>query len=201
MAGQEDKAARMVERQIAARGIRDERVLAAMREVPREAFVPENLREFAHDDTPLPIAEGQTISQPYIVALMADAAGIGPLDRVLDVGTGSGYPAAGPARPALRGRGPVPPRRARLLDRAPRLPRRGGTPAPRGAGLHERRGQGRRRQPGLARGGTLRRHPGRGRGAGRAGRAEEPARDRRPAGDPGGRRGALAAPAAPAPDG
>src|SRR4051794_1685623 len=102
MAGQEDKAARMVERQIAARGIRDERVLAAMREVPREAFVPENLREFAHDDTPLPISEGQTISQPYIVALMADAAGIGPLDRVLDVGTGPGHAAAGLSRLAER---------------------------------------------------------------------------------------------------
>src|SRR5689334_18194757 len=102
MAGQEDRAARMVERQIAARGIRDERVLSAMREVPREAFVPENLREFAHDDTPLPISEGQTISQPYIVALMADAAGIGPLDRVLDVGTGSGYAAAVLSRLAER---------------------------------------------------------------------------------------------------
>ena len=121
MAGQEDKAARMVERQIAARGIRDERVLSAMREVPREAFVPEDLREFAYDDTPLPISEGQTISQPYIVALMAEAAGIGPLDRVLEVGTGSGYAAAVLSR--LGG--------ARLLDRAPRLPRRGGTPAPR----------------------------------------------------------------------
>src|SRR5690242_6864279 len=94
MAGQEVKAARMVERQIAARGITDERVLAAMRDVPREAFVPENLREFAYDDTPLPIDRGHTISQPYIVALMADAAGIGPDDRVLDVGTGSGYAAA-----------------------------------------------------------------------------------------------------------
>ena len=92
----------MVERQIAARGIRDERVLSAMREVPREAFVPENLREFAHDDTPLPISEGQTISQPYIVALMAEAAGIGPLDRVLDVGTGSGYAAAVLSRLAER---------------------------------------------------------------------------------------------------
>src|SRR3954468_15198813 len=112
MAGQEDKAARMVERQIAARGIRDERVLSAMREVPREAFVPENLREFAHDDTPLPISEGQTISQPYIVALMADAAGIGPLDRVLDVGTGSGHAAAVLSRPPPRAypiAGPPPP--------------------------------------------------------------------------------------------
>lgn len=85
---------RMVDRQIAARGIRDGRVLDAMRRVPRDAFVPAGLREFAYDDTPLPIGEGQTISQPYIVALMAEAAEIGLDDCVLDVGTGSGYAAA-----------------------------------------------------------------------------------------------------------
>jgi protein-L-isoaspartate(D-aspartate) O-methyltransferase len=85
---------KMVERQIAARGIQDERVLAAMGRVPREAFVPADLQEFAYDDNPLPIAEGQTISQPYIVALMAEAARIGPEARVLEVGTGSGYAAA-----------------------------------------------------------------------------------------------------------
>ena len=84
----------MVERQIAGRGVRDPALLAAMREVPREAFVPDRLAEFAYDDTPLPIAEGQTISQPYIVALMSEAADIRPGDRVLDVGTGSGYAAA-----------------------------------------------------------------------------------------------------------
>ena len=84
----------MVERQLAARGIVDERVLAAMERVPRDAFVPADLAEFAYDDNPLPIAEGQTISQPYIVALMAEAARIGPGDRVLEVGTGSGYAAA-----------------------------------------------------------------------------------------------------------
>ena len=71
---------RMVERQLAARGIADERVLAAMGRVPRDAFVPADLAEFAYDDNPLPIAEGQTISQPYIVALMAEAARIGPDD-------------------------------------------------------------------------------------------------------------------------
>lgn len=90
--------ARMVAQQLAARGIADERVLAAMATVPREAFVPESLAEFAYDDTPLPIGEGQTISQPYIVALMAEAARLRPEDRVLDIGTGSGYAAAVLAR-------------------------------------------------------------------------------------------------------
>lgn len=87
-------AERMVERQIAARGIRDPRVLQAMREVRRDAFVPPHLRHEAYDDGPLPIGEGQTISQPFVVALMAEAARIGPEDRVLEVGTGSGYAAA-----------------------------------------------------------------------------------------------------------
>jgi protein-L-isoaspartate(D-aspartate) O-methyltransferase len=85
---------RMVERQIAARGIRDSRVLDAMRRVPRDAFVEEGSQEFAHEDSPLPISEGQTISQPYIVAFMLEAAEIGPGDRVLEVGAGSGYAAA-----------------------------------------------------------------------------------------------------------
>lgn len=85
---------RMVERQIAARGVRDSRVLDAMRRVPREAFVAEGSQEFAHEDSPLPIGEGQTISQPYIVAFMLEAAEIGPGDRVLEVGVGSGYAAA-----------------------------------------------------------------------------------------------------------
>ena len=84
----------MVERQLRARGISDERVMAAMREVPREAFVPPELAEFAYIDAPLPIAEGQTISQPYIVALMAEALELEPDDRVLEIGTGSGYAAA-----------------------------------------------------------------------------------------------------------
>jgi protein-L-isoaspartate(D-aspartate) O-methyltransferase len=85
---------RMVERQVAARGVRDSHVLEAMRQTPREAFVPEGLQEFAYDDTPLPIAAGQTISQPYIVALMLEASEIRPGDRVLEVGAGSGYAAA-----------------------------------------------------------------------------------------------------------
>ena len=84
----------MVERQIAARGLRDPAVLAAMRRVPREVFVPETLRDVAYDDGPLPIGEGQTISQPYVVALMAEAAGVAKNDHVLEVGTGSGYAAA-----------------------------------------------------------------------------------------------------------
>jgi protein-L-isoaspartate(D-aspartate) O-methyltransferase len=84
----------MVQRQIAARGVRDRRVLDALLAVPREAFVPERLHEFAYEDTPLPIEEEQTISQPYIVALMAEALEIGPDDRVLEVGAGSGYAAA-----------------------------------------------------------------------------------------------------------
>src|SRR3954453_7479972 len=81
----------MVKRQIESRGVRDERVLAAMRQVPRELFVNEGFEEFAYEDGALPIAEKQTISQPYIVALMAEAAEIQPTDRVLEVGTGSGY--------------------------------------------------------------------------------------------------------------
>jgi protein-L-isoaspartate(D-aspartate) O-methyltransferase len=80
--------------QIAGRGVGDQRVLDAMRRVPREAFIPENLNEFAYADTPLPIGEGQTISQPYIVALMIEAAEIEPGDKVLEIGTGSGYAAA-----------------------------------------------------------------------------------------------------------
>ncbi len=85
---------RMVTFQIAGRGVTDPRVLDAMRRVPREAFVAEGMEEFAYQDSPLPIAEAQTISQPYIVALMIEAAEVKPGDRVLDIGTGSGYAAA-----------------------------------------------------------------------------------------------------------
>jgi protein-L-isoaspartate(D-aspartate) O-methyltransferase len=84
----------MIERQLVARGIRSERVLHAMAEVPRQEFVPHALVEFAYEDTPLPIDEEQTISQPYIVALMLEALELTENDRVLDVGTGSGYAAA-----------------------------------------------------------------------------------------------------------
>lgn len=85
---------RMVDVQIAGRGLRDPRVLNAMRSVPRERFVAEGLAQFAYEDSALPIEEEQTISQPYIVAAMAEAAGLGPGDRVLEVGAGSGYAAA-----------------------------------------------------------------------------------------------------------
>jgi protein-L-isoaspartate(D-aspartate) O-methyltransferase len=84
----------MVDRQIAARGIRDANVIAAMRQVPREEFVPEYLRDCAYDDNALPIASQQAISQPIVVAQMIEAAELGPRDRVLDIGTGSGYAAA-----------------------------------------------------------------------------------------------------------
>lgn len=85
---------RMVERQIARRGVVNPHVLAAMRRVPREEFVAADLREFAYEDTPLPIGNEQTISQPAIVAAMIDAAEVSPGERILDVGTGSGYAAA-----------------------------------------------------------------------------------------------------------
>jgi protein-L-isoaspartate(D-aspartate) O-methyltransferase len=84
----------MVERQIASRGITDEAILNAFRTVPRELFVPPEYAESAYGDHPLPIQAGQTISQPYIVALMIQAAEIKPGDKVLEVGAGSGYAAA-----------------------------------------------------------------------------------------------------------
>jgi len=85
---------RMVEEQIARRGISDRAVLDAMRAIPREFFLPDSAVDFAYEDTPLPIEEGQTISQPYIVALMAAALRLTPRDRVLEIGAGSGYAAA-----------------------------------------------------------------------------------------------------------
>ena len=84
----------MVSRQIEARGIRNPSVLAAMRSVPRHVFLPEPFRSEAYGDSPLPIGDGQTISQPYIVALMTELASPQPSDRALEVGTGSGYQAA-----------------------------------------------------------------------------------------------------------
>jgi len=84
----------MVEHQIRARGVSNERVLAAMREVPRHLFVPDDLRDAAYGDHPLPIGEGQTISQPYIVAAMTELLSPEPGDRILEIGTGSGYQAA-----------------------------------------------------------------------------------------------------------
>jgi protein-L-isoaspartate(D-aspartate) O-methyltransferase len=89
-----DARARMVAEDIAGRGVTDARVLAAMRKVAREAFVPQELREFAYEDTPLPIGSEQTISQPYIVAFMIEALRLDGGEKVLEIGTGSGYAAA-----------------------------------------------------------------------------------------------------------
>ena len=85
---------RMVETQLLGRGVRDQAVLIAMRTVPREAFVPAELRAWAYEDMPLPIGDRQTISQPYMVAWMTEALQLAPDDRVLEIGTGSGYAAA-----------------------------------------------------------------------------------------------------------
>lgn len=84
----------MIRDQIIARGVRDPRVLEAMRAVPRDVFVPSNLRASAYDDTPLPLARGQTISQPFIVALMSEMLALRGHEKVLEIGTGSGYQTA-----------------------------------------------------------------------------------------------------------
>lgn len=86
--------AKMVDRQLMERGVANRRVLDAFREVPREAFIAEELAERAYEDTPLPIGEEQTISQPYIVAVTVEALALSGTERVLEVGTGSGYAAA-----------------------------------------------------------------------------------------------------------
>lgn len=86
--------AMMIERDLKGRGIYNSAVLAAMREVPREEFVRPELIDQAYEDHPLPIDEGQTISQPYMVAYMAESLELAPTDRVLEIGTGSGYSAA-----------------------------------------------------------------------------------------------------------
>lgn len=90
----ESKRKIMIERDIKGRGIKDIKVLNAMAKIPRHFFVDENLRDRAYADHPLPIGEGQTISQPYVVALMTEALKLKPTDRVLEIGTGSGYQAA-----------------------------------------------------------------------------------------------------------
>lgn len=90
----ENQRGRMVDAQLAPRGIQNSRVLKAMGKVPRHEFVPPDMREYAYYDTPLPIGDNQTISQPYIVALMTELANPQQDDRVLEIGTGSGYQAA-----------------------------------------------------------------------------------------------------------
>lgn len=84
----------MVRTQLRRRGVKDPSVVSAMDAVPREAFVPEDMQELSYRDSPLPIGEGQTISQPFIVARMIEYLELGPEDRVLEIGTGSGYGAA-----------------------------------------------------------------------------------------------------------
>lgn len=116
--------AAMVEHQLIARGVRDHAVLAAMRSVPREVFVPDQLAESAYDDMPLPVPAGQTISQPYVVAVAIEALGIGPDDRVLEIGSGTGYAVAVLARIAREVYGVE--RHAELVEYArPRLSRLG----------------------------------------------------------------------------
>jgi protein-L-isoaspartate(D-aspartate) O-methyltransferase len=85
---------KMVDVQLKARGIKDQKILEAMRKIPRHTFIPENMIPYAYNDEPLPIGEGQTISQPYIVAYMTEALELSGGERVLEVGTGSGYQAA-----------------------------------------------------------------------------------------------------------
>lgn len=84
----------MVEEQITIRGIKDPQVLKALRKVPRHRFVPKDQQAYAYEDRPLPIGHAQTISQPYVVAWMTQLAGVDPDDKVLEIGTGSGYQAA-----------------------------------------------------------------------------------------------------------
>jgi protein-L-isoaspartate(D-aspartate) O-methyltransferase len=90
----DDARRRMVAEQIRARGVRDERVLDALERVPRESFIPDDLRHEAHRDYPVPIGHGQTISQPYIVGYMTEALRLEPHHRVLEIGTGCGYQTA-----------------------------------------------------------------------------------------------------------
>ena len=92
----------MVDRQIVARGVKDERVLAVLREVPRHLFVPPDQAAQAYDDHPLPIGSGQTISQPYVVAFMSEQLRLTGTERVLEIGTGSGYQTAVLSRLAAR---------------------------------------------------------------------------------------------------
>ena len=164
----------MVERQIRARGVARSARARRDRERSRaRRSCPPELAEFAYDDRPLPIEAGQTISQPYIVALMTEALELEPDERVLEIGTGSGYAAAVLARIATQVY--TIERHAELADARAR--------AARAARLRERRGALRRRHARLARARAVRRDRRRGRRARRAARAARPARDRRPARD------------------
>ncbi len=94
MINYEKERSRMVDEQIAGRGVKDERVLAVMRKIPRHEFLPEGIRGMAYNDSALPIGEGQTMSQPFMVALMTELLELKGTERVLEIGTGSGYQAA-----------------------------------------------------------------------------------------------------------
>ena len=94
MINYEKERSRMVDEQIAGRGVKDERVLAVMRKIPRHEFLPEGIRGMAYNDSALPLGEGQTMSQPYMVAIMTELLGLKGTERVLEIGTGSGYQAA-----------------------------------------------------------------------------------------------------------
>ena len=143
--GYEDARQAMVARQLQRRDITDPRVLVAMGTVPRHRFVPEAMASRAYGDYPLPIGEDQTISQPYIVALMTQWAEVQPGDKVLEVGTGSGYQAAVLAELTEK---------VLSIEIRPELARRAAA-APERTGLWPGAGQKRRRLPGLARGGPL----------------------------------------------
>ncbi len=136
---------RMVETQIAARGVSDPRVLAAMKKVPRHRFIPSPLWDQAYSDYPLPIGEDQTISQPYIVALMTELLELKETDRVLEIGTGSGYQGAILAELAAQ---------VLTIDRVASLLAQGGA-HPRLAGIQQHQDPGGGRHPGLARGNAL----------------------------------------------
>jgi protein-L-isoaspartate(D-aspartate) O-methyltransferase len=135
-----DARERMVEEQIAGRGVRDPRVLAAMREVPRHEFVPVDQRSHAYEDRPLPIGHGQTISQPYIVAVMTELLELEGEEKVLEIGTGSGYQAALLGRLA---------REVYTIEIVPELARRAGADLARlgFANVHARQGDGYRGWP------------------------------------------------------
>ncbi len=162
----------MVDHHVAGRGVRSPVVLDAMRTVPREAFLPEHLREFAYEDAPLPIAEGQTISQPYIVALMTEALALEGGEKVLEIGTGSGYAAAVLSRIA---------KSVYTVERIGQLAEKAAATLA-DLRLQERARAACRRHARMARSRTLRCDRGRG-GRPRGTRiAQDPAQDRRPVG-------------------